>query len=310
MPDMRTDLAREAREQLPDLPGVAENSWERGSVRVTSIEIETEEAAKALEKPRGVYISLDAPGIAAREPKSFADASKALAEALAAQLSFLAPGDEVLVLGLGNRQVTPDSLGPRVVEKLFVTRHIRRHAPELAPAGMRPVAAMAPGVLGVTGFETLEVVRGLTACVAPKALICIDALASQRAARINTTIQLGNRGILPGGGVGNHRQGITPETVGLPVIAVGVPTVVYASTIASETLAAINEKSGEKNRNAEAEEALDALVRETVRARFGDMIVTPKDIDLMIGDAAGILAEGVNRMLHGAAYDEIATLLS
>lgn len=302
----RTDLALEAREMNAGLSGVTEEQATSGGVAISRITVQTEEAAKKLEKPCGRYITLNAPDIAERSAEVIEEAAHVMAVELMALLSFLNETDEVLVVGLGNRQVTPDSLGPRVIEKLYVTRHIRTHAAELAPEGLRSVAAVAPGVLGVTGIETLEIVRGIAERTAPKAILCVDALASRRAQRIHTVIQMNDSGILPGAGVGNRQAGLNQKTLGIPVIAVGVPTVLYASTIVAETLHAM----GAGNAEGMDEEQIHAALCKQMESTYEDMIVTPKDVDQMIRDSAGILAEGINRALHHACYTEIAALLS
>lgn len=303
---MRTDLAAEARELNGSLKGVTEKKEKKDGVDITHIAIETEPASIRLDKPVGDYISIEADKIADRDPDVFERVADAVADALDELIKKLPKADTVLVVGLGNRFVTPDALGPRTVEKLCVTRHIREKANDLAPTGMRSVAAIAPGVLGITGLETIDVVQGLVEQIKPDCIICIDALASRKASRISTVVQLNNSGILPGAGVNNRQQGLNEATLGVPVIAVGVPTVVYASTIVMETLAAINNKT-EADRSADA---LFSLVDGTMREQFGTMIVTPKDIDQMIDDAADMLAKGMNRMLHRGYLSEIMTLLS
>lgn len=302
---MRTDLAREAREWNRDIPGVSERVEKLPGAEVSYIQIETEQAAAALDKPRGAYVTIEVPGIALRDAKAFETAAACVSSALKHLTVRLKKLEHVLVVGLGNRFVTPDALGPRTVEKLFVTRHIHCHAPELAPRGMRQVSAIAPGVLGVTGIETAEAVRALVEALRPDCLFCIDALASARASRISTAIQLNESGILPGAGVGNRQRGLSERTLGLPVIAIGVPTVVYAATIAFEALLALGDAAGAGG----DESALKQSVDEMMDRRFPDMIVTPKDVDQLVSDAAGVLASGINRMLHEAYFQQIETLL-
>ncbi|MBQ2770332.1 MAG: GPR endopeptidase [Clostridia bacterium] len=303
----RTDLAMESRTAFPDIEGVKESKRSREGVTVSLIEIETEEAAKCLEKPRGRYITIECPAIAGREQKAFYRAAKSVATGLAALMKESASEKEpILVLGLGNRFVTPDALGPKTIEKLFVTRQIAKSVKELAPEGMREVAAIAPGVLGVTGIETLEVARGIVKEIRPGKVICIDALASRQADRITTVIQLNDSGILPGAGVNNRQQGLNQESLGIPVIAMGVPTVVFASTIVMETLWAMNETSG----GGGDAHALFGMIENTMREKFGNMIVTPKDVDMLVEDASSILAQGINEMLHGDTLPEIHELLS
>ena len=302
----RTDLAVESHGLNPGVPGIREEKRCKDGVTVTVIDIETEEAARTLEKPIGRYVTVDCPAIAERNHEAMERAVLELEKALHNFIRDPAALDTILVVGLGNRFVTPDSLGPRTVEKLLVTRQITVGARELAPAGIRPVAAIAPGVLGVTGIETLEAVRGLIAEIAPSLVICIDALASRKADRISTVAQLNNSGILPGGGVNNARQTLNQATLGIPVVALGVPTVVFASTIVMETLEAINEKSG----GGGDADALFALVDGTMRETFGEMIVTPKDVDVIVEDASRLLAGALNRALYGSRLKEIQALLT
>lgn len=302
-----TDLAREAREINPHISGVDEQEQEIEGVSVSRIAIKTKTAANRLQKPTGRYITIEAPNLTARDTNEF----RRVGEILANELEQLFPKDKplqsVLIVGLGNRFITPDALGPRVVEKAFVTRHITQHLPDIIGEPMRPVAAVAPGVLGTTGVETLEMIRGLVERVKPDLVIAIDALASRRAARISTAIQLTDTGIHPGSGVGNNgRMGLTPESLRVPVIAIGVPTVVLASTISQDTISLIAEHTDLRDQ----EEAMLKLAEQVVNDQFGPMIVTPKEIDTIVADMAGILAEGINLALHRPYYDQIKELLA
>lgn len=287
----RTDMARELFEANPKLEGVHEQTSREGDVEISRIHIESEAAARALGQPVGRYVTIELPEENAFLEDTQTRAIELLARELASIMDGMPPEGEVLVLGLGNRFVTPDSLGPRTVDKVFVTRHIKTHVPEAAPAGMRAVSAIAPGVLGTTGVETVEIVSGLIEKLRPAALLCIDALASSRTQRISASIQLNDTGVQPGAGVHNRRAGLTRESMGLPVFALGVPTVVDALTIVSEAL-----KQGGAVPNGPDDE-------------LRDLIVTPKDIDAIIERASRRLADGVNRALHADNYEEIRTLL-
>ena len=303
----RTDLAMESRVLHPDIQGVKESKRSRDGVTVSLIQIETEEAERIPDKPRGRYVTIECPAIAGRERKAFTRAARSVAGSLTALMDETeGEKEKTLILGLGNRFVTPDALGPRTVEKLFVTRQIAKGTAELAPNGMREVAAIAPGVLGVTGIETVETAKGIIKEIRPGRVLCIDALASRQADRITTVIQMNDSGILPGSGVHNRQQGLNRETLGVPVIAIGVPTVVFASTIVMETLWAMNEKSGGGGDS----NALFALIENTMKDKFGNMIVTPKDVDLLVEDASAVLAQGINEALHGDSLSEIRELLS
>ncbi len=306
MASVYTDLAMEARELNPSLPGVTEENQEEEDISISRIEITSQEAARELGKAMGHYITIDAPKLTARDTELFGRVGEILAREIKSLLAPLPEQASVLVIGLGNRYVTPDALGPRVVEKTFVTRHIVEHMPDVLGQPMRPVAAMAPGVLGVTGMETVEVLKGLVERVKPDAVIAIDALASRRAARINTTIQLCDTGIEPGSGVGNLRAGVNKETLGVPVVAVGVPTVVMASTISQDTIRLIADETGLH----QDEERLVGLAEQVITANYGPLIVTPKEIDTILSDMAGILAKGINFALHEPYFDDIAELLA
>ncbi len=301
----RTDLARESRELAGnDLQGVSQSKEQHGPLLVERIVIETPEAADRLDKPQGRYITIDADNLSDREPEVFTALSERIAEELSNLLDGIPEQADMMVIGLGNRFVTPDALGPETADRIYVTRHIRTNAPELAPQGMRAVSAMAPGVLGTTGMETVEVVKGLVEHAKPAAVICVDALAARSTDRIHRTVQLSDTGISPGSGIGNMRDTLNRETLGVPVIAIGIPMVVYAATIAADTIGMVAQRTGLPDN-----EALRALVDEVVREHFGPMIVTPKDIDLLTEDAAEILSNGINRMLHRAYYAEIEALL-
>lgn len=301
----RTDLARESRELAGnDLQGVSQSKEQHGPLLVERIVIETPEAADRLDKPQGRYITIDADNLSDREPEVFTALSERIAEELSNLLDGIPEQADMMVIGLGNRFVTPDALGPETADRIYVTRHIRTNAPELAPQGMRAVSAMAPGVLGTTGMETVEVVKGLVEHAKPAAVICVDALAARSTDRIHRTVQLSDTGISPGSGIGNMRDTLNRETLGVPVIAIGIPMVVYAATIAADTIGMVAQRTGLPDN-----EALRALVGEVVREHFGPMIVTPKDIDLLTEDAAEILSNGINRMLHRAYYAEIEALL-
>lgn len=287
----RTDMARELFEANRGLEGVQEETQRDEDIEISRIHIENESAAQALGQPAGHYVTIELPEENAFTADTQTRAIAHLARELSGLMGALPETGEVLVLGLGNRFVTPDSLGPRTVDKVFVTRHIKTHVPEAAPPGMRAVSAIAPGVLGTTGVETVEIVFGLIEKLRPSALLCIDALASRRTQRISASIQINDTGVQPGAGVHNRRAGLTRESMGVPVFAVGVPTVVDALTIVGEAL--------------HEGETLDTDRQGMLR----DLIVTPKDIDAIIERASRRLADGLNRALHAENYDEIRTLL-
>ena len=303
---IRTDLAMEARELHPSLSGVTEETEEHEGVAVTRIALTTDDAAARLEKRKGRYVTLDAPELSARPLDLFERVSRALSNELSRLMEGLGTCENVLVVGLGNRAITPDSLGPRVVESIYVTRHIKQYMPDALPGPVRAVSAVAPGVLGVTGVETMEIVRGVVEHCKPDLVIAVDALASRRAARISTTVQLTDAGISPGAGVGNNRTGLDRETLGVPVIAIGVPLVVFATTISQDTISLIADETGLHN----DEERLKELAAKVIAEHIGELIVTPKEIDSIVADMTRIVADGINMALFGADYGEVRMLIA
>ena len=266
---IRTDLALESRELNPDIEGVEEQTEERERMTVSRIKITDRTAAEKLDKPIGKYVTLDAPELC-------------------------------------NRSITSDSLGPRVAERIYVTRHVTEYMPDALPGTVRSVCSVAPGVLGVTGIETMEIVRGVKEYAKPDMIIAIDALASRRAARINTTIQLTDTGISPGSGIGNNRKGLNSEAFGVPVIAIGVPLVVHAATITQEVISLIADKTGLHG----DEEKLKRLAEQVISENLGQMVVTPKDIDSIVEDMSGIIATGINMALFGKSFEDVRMLIA
>ena len=272
----------------------------------TVVTIRDEQTARALGRPQGVYVTLSCPQRMTIELGT----RRALGRELGRTIAGMLPEgcDTVLVVGLGNRAVTPDALGPRAVERVLVTRHMDGCLPQDVQEKLRSVCAAAPGVLGVTGIETAELLRGMVAHVRPDAVIAVDALAARSSQRICSTIQVADTGITPGSGVGNHRRALTRETLGVPVIAVGVPMVVYASTIARDALGDLAAMDGASEAD---EERLMACVERVVTQRLGDLIVTPREVDALVERMAGILAEGINLALHpGLSREEIEQLMA
>lgn len=209
---------------------------------------------------------------------------------------------EVLVVGLGNRHVTADALGTQVIERLMVTRHLRGSLARETLGKLRGVSAIAPGVLGVTGIETAELCKGLVSHIKPSAVIALDALAAFDSKRICSTIQLTDTGIDPGSGVGNHRLGLSQATLGVPVIAIGVPMVVYASTIVRDVLFGVLESYHIEQTE---KESVGQLLRQHSDNLLGEMVVTPREIDEMVVSVAEILAKGVNQALQPRLDEEM-----
>ena len=296
-----TDLALEARgEAGADAQPVG------SGIERTVVRIDDEFAAREMMRPAGTYVTLSCPQMMTIELTTREALSRELAHTIREMLPEGAK--TVLVTGLGNRSVTPDALGPRTAERVLVTRHMDGCLPQDMSERMKSVCAAAPGVLGVTGLETAEVLRGMVEHVRPDAVIAVDALAARSSQRICSTIQIADTGITPGSGVGNHRKALTKETLGVPVIAVGVPMVVYASTIACDAMGYLSDAGGAAQAD---EEKLAACVERVVSERLGDLIVTPREVDALVERMAGIVAEGINLALHpGLEETEIAQLMA
>ena len=289
----RTDLAMERAQGNERMNGVCVQSRQTGPFSLCEIEIQSPEAAERLQKPMGRYITLETPpihGLSAEERQG-------LAREIAAGLTpLLPPFGDVLTVGLGNRHITSDALGSRVAEGVLVPRHLKDTLPDSLRGRLRGVSALCPGVLGITGMETADMVRGAVEQTRPSAVIAIDALSARACGRIGTAIQITDTGILPGSGVGNHRAGLTRDTLGVPVIAVGVPTVVYSAVIVRDALAALRAEHPEE------------LARQLTDQ---DMVVTPREIDQMVGELGQVLSMGINLALQPRMdANEIATLMN
>jgi len=303
----RTDLADEAREFIEGrrrarIPGVDVEEARTSECHVTRVHVSTPEASELMGKPPGHYVTIEAPGLLKRSRPI----QEEVAQTFVRELHSLMPlddGAEIFVAGLGNWQSTPDSLGPRVVGQLLITRHLHDYVPPELKGGLRSVAAVAPGVMGLTGIETGEIIWAITERIKPDVVVAIDALAAKSAERILTTIQLADTGIHPGSGVGNKRLAITKETLGVPVIAIGVPTVVHASTIAYDTIELLVEKFRGRAQFYEILREMDSdsrreLIDEVLAPSVGDLMVTPKEIDVLILEMSKVLAGALNAALH------------
>lgn len=292
----RTDLALEARElwresagETTRLSGVEASEGEREGLPVTTVRILDREGEKALGKPRGTYVTLTLEGVAARSDGIFGRAVRAVAEELRLLMEGVPQEGLVLVAGLGNRAITPDAVGPKVHEHIFVTRHLVEQMPEQF-GQLRPVASLAAEVLGSTGVESGEVVGAVCARLRPACVIAVDALASRSLKRLCRTVQLSDTGITPGSGVGNHRVALDRDSLGVPVLAMGVPTVVEGATLAADLLG--------------SEELPDL-------GEGRDLLVTPKDIDSQVADLAKILGYGISMALQpGLTVEDLELLLS
>ncbi|GAA4858568.1 GPR endopeptidase [Paenibacillus vulneris] len=312
---VRTDLALEAHdlassgEQL--IPGVHRSVDNQDGIRISTIDITSNEGAQAIGKLPGHYITIEAPELRQKNTDLQDRVAMVIAKEFEAFLKKLniSPNAKVLVIGLGNWNVTPDALGPIVVENIMVTRHYFELMPDQVSPGYRPVSAVAPGVLGITGIETGDIVQGIVEKSKPDLVIAVDALASLSLERVNTTIQIADTGIHPGSGIGNKRKGLTLQTLGVPVIAIGVPTVVFASTIVNNAFDMMHNHFRRQTDNTgtilglldkmQENERLE-LVREVLNPLGHDLLVTPKEIDQFIEDIANIIASGLNAALHEA----------
>ena len=276
----RTDLAIEERESLEGpLDGVEQQEEQLEDCKVTRIKIKTERAAKRLNKSRGNYITLEVPAIS-----DHIDGENKYMLCVAEELKTLLPEEGlVLVAGLGNRNITPDALGPHASDLVLATRHIRGELARVTGlTGLRPVAVVSTGVLGNTGFEAAELLLGLVEYLRPSAIIAVDALASRNLSRLGCTVQLSDTGIAPGAGVNNARPQLDQETLGVPVISMGVPTVVDAATLAMDLF------EGEEQETME----------EKLTPRGAQMVVTPREIDLLISRASKLIAMAMNLALN------------
>lgn len=294
----RTDLAVEAvGARTGRRRGVDIEERREGEVDVSRVRVTTRQAERLVGKPRGTYITLDAPGLLRRDTAVQEQVARLLARELGAMLD-LRDDSHVFVVGLGNWNATPDALGPRVVSEVLVTRHLAAQVPRDLSGRVRTVSALAPGVLGLTGIETAEIIRGIVERTRPDVVVAVDALASRSVERLARTIQVADSGIHPGSGVGNRRSGIDREAIGIPVVAVGVPTVVHAATIAADTIDLLAEElAGQPDyaslRLLHGEEKRQ-LISRVLAPAVGDLMVTPKDLDSHdLRSAPGLAAQGM-----------------
>ena len=303
---LNIDLAVEAHELLrgaanEEIPGVIEQVEQREFVKVNTIIIKDQNGAQKMGKPVGTYVTIQSPPLKINDPYVKNEIVEVMEKSMHTLLGDrVQPGDTVLLVGLGNWRATPDALGPKFIEYSPITRHYHQHAPEALVEGMRPVCGIAPGVLGITGLETFEVIRGVVENVKPTVMVVVDALAATNVDRIGTTIQMANTGIQPGAGVGNARIALTEEALGVPVIAIGCPTIVNASIITNEAIRKFCLNSGATfNEN----QALEAT--RTILSRFGGSLgVTPQEIDDIVENTSRILAMGVSKSLFPGISQE------
>lgn len=355
---IRTDLAIEAKDialhnqQLvqdgqnqSQLDGVIIKEKEENGIRISYVEV-TEKGEEIIAKKKGKYLTLEVVGIRQQDSKLQEEVEKVFANEFSRFLkeSGIKEDASCLVVGLGNWNVTPDALGPQVCENLLITRHLFELQPESVEAGYRPVSSIVPGVMGLTGIETSDIIKGVVEKTKPDFLIVIDALAARSIERVNATIQVSDTGIHPGSGVGNKRKELSQETLGCPVFAIGVPTVVDAVSITSDTIDYILKHFGkelrEGNKPSRAlapaglsfgekrvlteedlpeekhrktfmgiigtldEEEKRKLIYEVLSPLGHNLMVTPKEVDIFIEDMANLLANGLNATLHSSINQE------
>ncbi|MCI9136569.1 MAG: GPR endopeptidase [Lachnospiraceae bacterium] len=307
---VRTDLALETREKFEEdnveIKGVRveEEYREESEIKITTMVIETENGAKTMGKPKGTYITIEAANMDTQDEDYHREISIELAKIIRKLLPSPKESLSVLVAGLGNREVTPDALGPRVVDHMLITRHVLKEFGKYAfgEEEVNAVSGIVPGVMAQTGMESQEIIRGVVEETKPDVMIAIDALAARSTRRLSRTIQITDTGINPGSGVGNHRHGLSKKTMGIPVIAIGVPTVVDAATIVNDTMHTLIQAMEENSHLQTLSTGLNALndmekyelIRELLSPQLNTMFVTPKDIDESVRRLSYTLSEGLN----------------
>ncbi len=304
--NLYVDLAVEARDLIRgdkdlEISGVKEEVKSLENIKVTTITILNEAGAAEMGRPVGVYVTIESPPLKIKNPYVDTEIIQSIEESMSVLIGdYLKADDTVLLVGLGNWHATADSLGPKFVEYSPITRHYHEHAPDALVEGMRPTCAIAPGVLGITGLETFEVIKGIVEKVKPALVVAVDALAAQNVERIGTTIQMANTGIQPGAGIGNARHALTREGLGVPVIAIGCPTIVNASIIAGQAIKKFCLNSGAMYDDFRARDS----IREILSYFGGSLGVTPQEIDEIIENVANIISIGVGNSLFPHISEE------
>ncbi len=303
---MNSSQAREQAQAHESPPGVEVENAGDEDVKITRVRITSPTGEQAIGKPMGNYVTLEIPQLKDNHPDVNQKTIDVMSSELKAILN-LKPDATILVVGLGNWNVTPDALGPKVISHLMVTRHLLEYVPEHVDEGVKPVCAISPGVMGITGIETGEIVKGVVERIKPDALIAIDALAARNMERVSTTIQIADTGIAPGGGVGNKRMELSKATLGMPVVAIGVPTVVDAATLTNDAMDLIIDSLMQESpsdssfystlKNIDREEKYE-LIKQALNPFVGQLIVTPKEIDDIISRVSKVVANGLNMALH------------
>lgn len=319
---IRTDLAIEVTEMLTkdaennNIDGVDINVEEtkEEDISVTWVKIKDEIGANIMGKPVGNYVTIESECMKENDVSLHEKITDIFSKNLI-KICNLKKDSTILLVGLGNWNVTPDALGPKVIEKTLVTKHIKSSLPDEIEKSVRDVSAISPGVMGITGIETVEIVKGVAERLKPDLIIAIDALAARKSSRINCTIQMSDTGVAPGAGMGNKRKILNKETLGVPVVAIGVPTVVDAGTLVNDTIDAMIDsilmeiKSGEPFyemlKNLDKQEKYN-LITQILNPYTGNLFVTPKEVDAVIERLSKIIANAINIALHpGINFDDI-----
>lgn len=301
MADERRDIYKKANKLEGDIPGIETiEKISNENIKSSVVKIINEEGEKAIGKPIGTYVTVDIKNLRLADDDEIENASNIISEELASIVDEkIGKQDEILVVGLGNQFVTPDALGPKVSQEIEVTRHLLKYAPECVIKGARSVCTIATGVLGTTGIETFEIIKGVVDNIKPKLIIVIDSLASKSIERISSTIQISDTGIVPGAGVGNTRKELSKNTLGVPVIAIGVPMVVDVATITNDCLDIFIEnlqsqaKSNDYLNNLKNQDNYEEI-KTALNPRDYNMIVTPKEVDDLIENMKNIVAKSIN----------------
>lgn len=308
MYNFRTDLALERRNLYrtannikKEIDGIETEEEKVGDdILTTRVKVLSKQGEEAINKPIGNYITIDIKNLKVANEDEMQKASEVVTKELKALIDkHVSSKDPVLVVGLGNLYVTPDALGPKVINEIDITRHLLEYMPEVLNEDTRSVSAVSPGVLGTTGIETQEILKGIVQNINPKLIIIIDALSSRSIERISSSIQIADTGIVPGAGVGNTRKELTKDSLGVPVIAIGIPTVVEAATIAADSLTMFIQKVQEQAKsndflNQLQEEDKYEMIKEVLSPNDYNFIVTPKEIDELIENMKDIVARGIN----------------
>ncbi len=304
--NLYVDLAVEARDLVRgtkdvEIHGVSEQVEQLEHIKITTIDILNSEGAQKLGRPIGTYITIESPPLKIYDPGVIDEIKLGIEKSMTKLTSnLLQPGNSVLLVGLGNWRATPDALGPKFIQYSPITRQYHEHAPDALVEGMRPVSGISPGVLGITGLETYEVIKGIVDNVKPSILVVVDALAAQNVDRIGTTIQMSNTGIQPGAGIGNARHALNQEGLGVPVIAIGCPTIVSASVIANQAIKQFCLDSGAMYNESKSMNSIQSIL-----SRFGGSLgVTPKEIDDIIENTSQTIAMGVAKSLFPGVSEE------